>query len=103
MLLNVFVYMFAPPAFHLFMIEIKKIQRTTDGLRHQLVNGLGPGVKRRDGWRYDRAHLRELGHGAQMAGVQRCFAYHQDQATTLLERHIGRPREQGRRDTCGDL
>jgi hypothetical protein len=38
-----------------------------------------------------------------MTGMQRAFAHHQQQPSPLLQCHVGRPRQQGRRHASGDF
>ena len=66
-------------------------ERPGDALGDHLVEALGLGRRRRvPAERYHRAHLGQLGHGAQVPGMQGRLADHEHQAAALLQCHVGR-------------
>ena len=82
------------PTAKLRHLQPEQIQDPPDRMVDQIVDGLWIVVERRHRRRDDRAHSAQGQHIFQVDVVQRCFPDQQNKAAPLLERDIGRARDQ---------
>ena len=81
--------------------EADEIQDPFDRMIDEILDRFRGGIKSGDRGSYDRAHLGECDHCAQVTKMERCFPNSQDQFTAFLQRDVCRPNHQVGTDAGG--